>query len=205
MPATAIRAAAMWPLAALPLQPLERLMPKRLGTPGNMTVRSKPPSGQEGFFGKPRRWKKCPMPNGKACVMAAHAVASKSSRTRIPARSFHPCFLQAARCRAVCLQGLCESFGPGSGLRPAYPGERSHPELAAAELRLPAGRGGARSLLVASVDFRRSRYRSPSGRIGARQGAGDEDEVADADLEDHIVQWPTLLPKRARLKKPPQS
>jgi hypothetical protein len=34
---------------------------------------------------------------------------------------------------------------------------------------------------------------------------GTEDEVADADLEDHIVQWPTLLPKRARLKKPPQS
>ncbi len=34
---------------------------------------------------------------------------------------------------------------------------------------------------------------------------GTEDEVADADLEDHIVQWPTLLPKRARLKKPPRS
>jgi uncharacterized protein len=34
---------------------------------------------------------------------------------------------------------------------------------------------------------------------------GTEDEIADADLEDHIVQWPALLPKRARLKKRPSS
>ena len=33
---------------------------------------------------------------------------------------------------------------------------------------------------------------------------GTEDEIADADLEDHIVQWPALLPKRARLKKRPR-
>jgi uncharacterized cysteine cluster protein YcgN (CxxCxxCC family) len=32
---------------------------------------------------------------------------------------------------------------------------------------------------------------------------GTEAEIADADLEDHIVQWPALLPKRARLKKRP--
>ncbi len=30
---------------------------------------------------------------------------------------------------------------------------------------------------------------------------GTESEIADADLEDHIVLWPALLPKRARLKK----
>ena len=34
---------------------------------------------------------------------------------------------------------------------------------------------------------------------------GTEDEIADADLEDHIVRWPALLPKRARLKKRPNS
>ena len=34
---------------------------------------------------------------------------------------------------------------------------------------------------------------------------GTEDEIADADLEDHIVQWPALLPKRARLKKRPKA
>ena len=33
---------------------------------------------------------------------------------------------------------------------------------------------------------------------------GTENEIADADLEDHIVQWPALLPKRARLKKRPK-
>ena len=32
---------------------------------------------------------------------------------------------------------------------------------------------------------------------------GTENEIADADLEDHIVQWPALLSKRARLKKRP--
>ena len=29
---------------------------------------------------------------------------------------------------------------------------------------------------------------------------GSEDDVPDAELEDHIVQWPASLPKRARLK-----
>src|SRR5438046_530508 len=32
---------------------------------------------------------------------------------------------------------------------------------------------------------------------------GTENEIPDADLEDHIVQWPALLPKRARGKKRP--
>jgi hypothetical protein len=32
---------------------------------------------------------------------------------------------------------------------------------------------------------------------------GTENEIPDADLEDHIVQWPSVLPKRARLKKRP--
>jgi hypothetical protein len=32
---------------------------------------------------------------------------------------------------------------------------------------------------------------------------GTEEDVPDADLEDHIVRWPALLPKRARLKQRP--
>ena len=32
---------------------------------------------------------------------------------------------------------------------------------------------------------------------------GTEDECEVADLEDHIVQWPSRLPKRAKLKKRP--
>lgn len=33
---------------------------------------------------------------------------------------------------------------------------------------------------------------------------GSEDEVDEADLEDHIVRWPALLPKRAKLKTRPK-
>ena len=33
---------------------------------------------------------------------------------------------------------------------------------------------------------------------------GSEEEIPDADLEDHIVQWPVQLPKRARLKRRPK-
>ena len=32
---------------------------------------------------------------------------------------------------------------------------------------------------------------------------GTEEEVDVADLEDHIVQWPGVIPRRARLKKRP--
>ena len=34
---------------------------------------------------------------------------------------------------------------------------------------------------------------------------GTEDQIPDEDLEDHIVQWPALLPKRARLKRRPKT
>jgi len=34
---------------------------------------------------------------------------------------------------------------------------------------------------------------------------GSESEIADEDLENHIVKWPKMLPKRARLRKRPAS
>jgi len=34
---------------------------------------------------------------------------------------------------------------------------------------------------------------------------GTEGEISDDDLQDHIVQWPKLLPKRAKLKRPPRA
>ena len=40
---------------------------------------------------------------------------------------------------------------------------------------------------------------SVRGRVQAT-----EDDIAAADLEDHIVNWPALLPKRARLKTRPK-
>jgi uncharacterized protein len=41
---------------------------------------------------------------------------------------------------------------------------------------------------------------SVRGRVVA-----SEDDVPDADLEDHIVRWPALLPKRARGTTRPKS
>jgi uncharacterized cysteine cluster protein YcgN (CxxCxxCC family) len=41
---------------------------------------------------------------------------------------------------------------------------------------------------------------SVRGRVAA-----SEDDVDDADLEDHIVRWPALLPRRARGKTRPKS
>ncbi|MCG6203192.1 YcgN family cysteine cluster protein [Rhodopseudomonas sp. HC1] len=40
---------------------------------------------------------------------------------------------------------------------------------------------------------------SVRGRVEAT-----ETEISVEDLEDHIVSWPALLPKRAKLKKPPR-
>jgi uncharacterized cysteine cluster protein YcgN (CxxCxxCC family) len=34
---------------------------------------------------------------------------------------------------------------------------------------------------------------------------GTEDEIPDAELEDHIVEWPKLLPRQARLKRRPKA
>src|SRR3978361_184731 len=44
-----------------------------------------------------------------------------------------------------------------------------------------------------------------AGVSGRGRVQGPENEIPDAELEDHIVQWPALLPKRARLKKRPKS
>ena len=61
--------------------------------PDFMTAPPKPVSGRGISSGKPRRWKRCPAPNGKACAMAARPCP-ESSRTRIPARSISPTALQ---------------------------------------------------------------------------------------------------------------
>src|SRR5260370_41669389 len=69
---------------------------------------------------------------------------------------FHPRFLQASGCGAMCLQGLWEPLRQGSGLRQADARKRPHPELAAAALRLQARRRRPRSLLGAPAGIGRS-------------------------------------------------
>jgi hypothetical protein len=34
---------------------------------------------------------------------------------------------------------------------------------------------------------------------------GTEDEIPEDELEDHIVRWPEILPRQARLKKRPKT
>ncbi len=73
--------------------------------------------------------------------------------------------------------------------------------LAAADLRLQAGGGGARPLLVAPVGFRRPGDGARSRRLGARTRLGDEKDVPDEKLEEYIVAWPGKIPKAARAPK----
>src|SRR5450755_3091356 len=109
-------------------------------------------------------------------VRRLSALLSRKARGRGYRQDLlHPRFLQVAGCRPLCLQRLCEPVRQGSGLRPAHAGKCPHPELVAAELRLQAGGGGPRSLLVASADFRRPQYGSRSRRLGARAGAGNRE------------------------------
>ena len=104
---------------------------------------------------------------------------------------FHPCLLQASRCRALRLQGLSEAFRTSSGLRPPDAGQCPDLELVAAELRLSSwSRKGATSIggirwfpaiLIPSM--------RPASRCAAGS-SGSEDEIPDSELEDHIVPWP---------------
>jgi len=52
----------------------------------------------------------------------------------------------------------------------------------------PLMSGDPDSVHIAGVSVR--------GRLG-----GTENEIADDQLEDHIVRWPTQLPKQARQRK----
>ncbi len=149
-----------------------------------MTVRSKPPSDQEGFFWKTKtleemssaEWESLCDGCARCCLEKLEDEDTGKARGRGYRQDlFHPRFLQVAGCRPMCLQRLCEPVRQGSGLRPAHAGERPHLELVAAELRLQAGGGGPRSLLVASPDFRRPQYGSRSRRLGARAGAGNRE------------------------------
>ena len=149
---------------------------KRPGTPGNMTARSKPPSSQEGFFWKTKTLEE--MSNAEweslcdGCARCCLEKLEDEDTGKIYFTHVSCKLLDAGLC-------ACKDYANRSDLVPdcvrLTPAERSQPELAAAKLRLSTGRGRARSLLVASADFRRPRYGSRSGRIGAGQGAGDRE------------------------------
>jgi len=159
-------------------------------------------------FGKPRRWKRCPAPNGRSLCdgCAARCLPGKARRRGYRQDLFHP------TCRADCWMPGC---APARIMRNRSdkvpdcvrltPENVRHPELAcrrAAATKLVAeGRdlywwhplisGDPNTVhegrrLRGAGGFRERRTRLPT-RISRIT----------------IVQWPALLPKRARLKKRP--
>src|ERR1700694_3282992 len=136
-------------------------------------------------------------------VRRLRALLSRKARGRGYRQDLlHPRFLQVAGRRPMCLQRLCEPVRQGSGLCPANARTLSCLPPSCGYKLVAEGRdlywwhplisGDPNTVHEAGVSVR--------GRV-----QGTEGEIADADLEDHIVQWPALLPKRARLKKRPQS
>ena len=136
-------------------------------------------------------------PSGRACATAAAAAACSSSRTRTTAALLHRYRLPAARRRDLPLRRLRQPHRAGAGLRGLTPTTRAA-RLAAADLRLPPGRRGPGSLLVASAGLRRSRHRARGRRLGARPRLFRRGPVPEDHVADHIVSWPTRLPKGAK-------
>ena len=117
---------------------------------------------------------------------------------------FHPCLLQVARFGHSC---GCKDYKNRSAKVPDC--VRLTPENVRTLNWLPPSCGYKlvaegrdlywwHPLISGDPDTVHEAGVSVRGRV-----QGTENEIADADLEDHIVQWPALLPKRARLKKRP--
>ena len=109
---------------------------------------------------------------------------------------FHRCRLPVARRRDLPLHRLREPHRARARLRAAHP-RQLRAQLAAADLRLPPGRGRPGPLLVASAGLRRPRNRARGRRLGARarllRGG-----CAARGCSATIVSWPTRWPKRAK-------
>ena len=109
-----------------------------------MTVRSKPPSSQEGFFWKTKTLEEMSSAEWESlcdgCARCCLEKLEDEDTGKIYFTHVSCKLLDAGLCACKDYAG---SLRPGSGLCAAHPGKRSHPELAAVELRLPAGGGRA--------------------------------------------------------------
>jgi hypothetical protein len=148
-----------------------------------MTVRSPPPSDQEGFFWKTKTLEEMSSAEWESlCDGCARCCLEKLEDEDYANRSdLVPDCVRLTPANVRTLNWL----PPSCGYKLVAEGRDLywwHPLVS----------GDPNTVHEAGVSVR--------GRV-----QGTENEIADADLEDHIVQWPEHLPKRARLKKRPQS
>src|SRR6266404_3862604 len=152
-----------------------------------MTAASKPSSPQEGFFWKTKTLEE--MSNAEweslcdGCARCCLEKLEDEDTGKIYFTHVSCKLLDAGLC-------ACKDYSNRTELVPDC--IRLTPENVRTLNWLPPISGDPNTVHEAGVSVR--------GRV-----RGTENEIADADLEDHIVQWPSHLPKRARLKKPPQS
>jgi uncharacterized protein len=175
-------------------------------TPGLMTAKSKPPSGQEGFFWKTKaleemsdaEWESLCDGCARCCLEKLEDEdTGKIYFTHVSCKLLDAglcaCKDYAHRSDRVpdCVRLTPENVRTLNWLPPSC-GYKLVAEGRDLYWWHPLISGDPNTVHEAGVSVR--------GRV-----QGSENEIADADLEDHIVQWPALLPKRARLKKRPAS
>jgi uncharacterized cysteine cluster protein YcgN (CxxCxxCC family) len=175
-------------------------------TPGSMTAPPKPPSGQEGFFWKTKtleemsgaEWESLCDGCARCCLEKLEDEdTGKIYFTHVSCKLLDSglcaCKDYANRSDQVpdCVRLTPKNVRTLNWLPPSC-GYRLVAEGRDLYWWHPLISGDPNTVHEAGVSVR--------GRV-----QGTENEIADADLEDHIVQWPALLPKRARLKKRPKS
>ena len=194
------------PLAPLPWRPLEGRWPKPPESLEHMPARPKPPSGQEGFFWKTKTLEE--MSNAEweslcdGCARCCLEKLEDEDTGKIYFTHVSCKLLDAGLCACKdyanrsdkvpdCVRLTPENVRTLNWLPPSC-GYKLVAEGRDLYWWHPLISGDPNTVHEAGVSVR--------GRV-----QGTENEIADADLEDHIVQWPGLLPKRARLKTRPQS
>ncbi len=151
-----------------------------------MTVRSKPPSDQEGFFWKTKTLEEMSSVEWESlCDGCARCCLEKLEDEDTGQIYFTHVSYKVPDCVRLTPANVrtLNWLPPSCGYKLVAEGRDLywwHPLIS----------GDPNTVHQAGVSVR--------GRV-----RGTENEIADADLEDHIVQWPALLPKRARLKKRP--
>jgi uncharacterized protein len=171
-----------------------------------MTQKSKPASGQEGFFWKTKTLEE--MSNAEweslcdGCARCCLEKLEDEDTGKIYFTHVSCKLLDAGLCACRDYANRSEQVSDCVRLTPANVRTLNWLPPSCAYRMVAEGRdlywwhplvsGDPNTVHEAGVSVR--------GRV-----QGTENEIADEDLQDHIVKWPAMLPKRARLRKAPQS